>query len=120
MFMRFRGGGIGHRATRDVEHQLVEKDEWENVDAETAAEATVDLTPAEMPGTEGTSEPENPGNNGGDVEEEGEGEEDEGDVDGDGGGEGGDDDDDDGDLGPEDGEAPEGVDDEAAYGYSPL
>lgn len=115
MFMRFRGGGIGHRATRHVEHQLIEEDEWENVDAETAAEAAIDMTPAETPGTEleGTSEHEGPGNNGRDEEEEGE--EDEGDVDGDGGG-----DDEDGDLGPEDGEAPEGVDDEAAYGYSPL
>lgn len=33
MFMRFRGGGIGHRILRDVEHQLVEtQDPWEDIE----------------------------------------------------------------------------------------
>ena len=35
MFMRFRGGGIGHRILHDVEHQLAEtQDPWEDIDPE--------------------------------------------------------------------------------------
>jgi hypothetical protein len=32
MFMRFRGGGIGHRILRDVESQLAETDPWVDIE----------------------------------------------------------------------------------------
>ena len=126
MFMRFRGGGIGHKILRDVEHMLTEKDEWEDIeeeldivmqdvteaagpiegdDANTNNGTDVMVHEGEVDQNENEHEEEN-----GDEEEEGDGDGNDDNSDGDGDG-----DSDDVDMGAEDGEIPDYIGEEADY-----
>ena len=121
MFMRFRGGGIGHRMLREVEHLLAEKDEWEDIEEDLdivmqdIVEATGPVEGDDANGNSGTGVMDY----GGDIgQNEDEPEEEEGNGDGDDDDDddrGGDGDGDDVGLGAEDGEIPDYLGEEADY-----
>lgn len=106
MFMRFRGGGVGHRYARAFEHQLGETDETDDLVVDD--EDDVPIPEANLAGSGSESEVQTDSE--GDGTEGSEDDEEEGDGD-----EGYDSNEGDEDLGAEDGDVQDDPDEDAQY-----